>query len=403
MHAFGLDPNTPINTISMDARNLVDELLKNEDSAGCYDFIYEDALNDYSVPYQLTTKEFNDKLAILLGDNGVYMVELIDVFDDSLFLGSFVSTLEKTFPYVYVITKANQPKSTRNTFVVVGAMKQINLDNLEQDYKRKHLDLWLFDESDIESTKQKANYFVLTDDHAPVEIFMAPVVRKNAQEFLANKLLENANELKKQGEFDKAIAKHKMILKIAPLRSARTYNDIIMILIVQGKIQEAVETFREALDFNEKSYFKSNMAPIHFNLGMALKKSGKIEQALARFDSAIAGYRQLLEKNPKSIQSLVWLGDALVERARFAEAAFYFQKAVALDPTIRDNHIKTIRAMAYAGQIDSAIKITEKSIQFFSRRNRKQTAEQLKKLLEMLQFSKLQPQQQKKPNYTKYE
>ena len=44
----------------MDARNYVDELLekqRNGEEIPRYDFIYEDALNDYSIPFQLVTKE----------------------------------------------------------------------------------------------------------------------------------------------------------------------------------------------------------------------------------------------------------------------------------------------------------------------------------------------------------
>ena len=396
MHAFGLDRNTSINTISMDARNHVDELLKNEDSAGCYDFIYEDALNDYSVPYQLTTKEFNDKLAILLGDNGVYMVELIDVFDEALFLGSFVNTLEQTFPYVYVITEAHQPNSARNTFVVVGAMRQLNLDNLEKDYKKTALDLWLFDDSDIGSIKQKANYFVLTDDHAPVENFMAPVVRKSAQEILASRYIGEAGKLQKQGRLDEAITLYKKILKMkntpSPL-SIKAYNDIALILATQGKTQQAVETFRNAIEFNEKSDFKSNMANIHFSLGIALKELGNTEQAMPHFDLAIVQYKKKLEKEPKSFKILVRLGNIFAEKAQFAEAAVYFQKAASIDPTILQNHFNLIRATQFAGQIDIAIEHTNRAIRFFTRHNQAQAVGRLKKLLDTLKFQKFQQSQ----------
>ena len=178
--------------------------------------------------------------------------------------------------------------------------------------------------------------------------------------------------------------------------SIKAYNNIALILAAQGKTQQAVETFREALEFNEKSDFKSNMANINLSLGIALKRLGRTEQAMAHFDLAIEQYKKFLEKDPESIKILTRLGNALAERARFAEATHYFQRAVALNPAILENHVKTIQAMQFAGRLDSAIEITKNSIQFFSLRNQKQPAEQLKKLLEMLQFRKLQQQQQKK-------
>ena len=65
MAAFELDPKTKINTINLDARNYI-EALSQEQIRGQqvrqYDFIYEDALDHYTIPWQLTTKQFNDKI-----------------------------------------------------------------------------------------------------------------------------------------------------------------------------------------------------------------------------------------------------------------------------------------------------------------------------------------------------
>src|SRR3990172_5866763 len=79
MEAFGLEPTSGINTISLDARNYMDELvaaMRSNQEQKRYDFIYEDALNHYSVPFQLTTREFNEKIARTLTDDGIYMIEL---------------------------------------------------------------------------------------------------------------------------------------------------------------------------------------------------------------------------------------------------------------------------------------------------------------------------------------
>lgn len=89
--AFGLDPQTTINTISLDARNYVNELIERKsrgEKIKSYDFVYEDALNDYSIPYQLTTRQFNEKIANILTPDGIYIIELIDIFDSGLFLGN---------------------------------------------------------------------------------------------------------------------------------------------------------------------------------------------------------------------------------------------------------------------------------------------------------------------------
>jgi len=397
--AFGLARDTSIRTYTMDARNYVDELLRREKNTGQttrYDFIYEDALNDYSIPFQLTTKEFNDKLARLLTDDGVYMVELIDVFDSGLFLGAFVSTLEKTFPYVYVVTEAEQPRSVRNTYVIVAAMQQLNLENLGHYYKQAALDLWIFSDDDIEQVKEKVQHVVLTDDYAPVENLLAPVVRKSATEMLANRYLEEAEELKKQGRLGEAIARYKKVLQTNPTMSIKAYNDIALILAQQGKLEEAVQSLREALAYNEKSDFKENMANIHYSLSTALKRLGRLKEASGEFDAAVREFHQQLAKTPDSVKTLINLGDLLAENERFAEAARYFQQAVNLNPTILPNHFKVIQALELAGQFDGAIQATQMAVRFFSGHNQKQAAAQLQQYLELLEFKKSKHEKQLK-------
>ena len=46
-----------------------------------YDLIFGDAFNDFSVPWHLTTREFNEKIAKMLGPDGVYMINIIDVYE----------------------------------------------------------------------------------------------------------------------------------------------------------------------------------------------------------------------------------------------------------------------------------------------------------------------------------
>ena len=167
IQAFGLERDTSIRTFTMDARNYADALLEQELKSGLktrYDFIYGDALNDYSIPYQLTTWEFNDKIAQLLTNDGVYMVNVIDIFDSGLFLGAIINTLEKTFPYVYVVTRGDLPRAARSTFVVIAAKQILDIDNLCAQYQRKSQNLWHLSESDMQALREKMGGRVLTDD-----------------------------------------------------------------------------------------------------------------------------------------------------------------------------------------------------------------------------------------------
>lgn len=87
---MGLAPDgqSAVNTLIGDARNVVDDLLNenknrvaNGDAPFHYDFVYGDAFNDFSVPWHLTTLEFNEKVKALLNpESGVYLINVIDAW-----------------------------------------------------------------------------------------------------------------------------------------------------------------------------------------------------------------------------------------------------------------------------------------------------------------------------------
>ena len=76
MMATGLPQDTKIETYLGDARQFVE---LHQDTKK-YDLIFGDAFNDFSVPWHLTTREFNDKIKKMLTPDGVYMINIIDVY-----------------------------------------------------------------------------------------------------------------------------------------------------------------------------------------------------------------------------------------------------------------------------------------------------------------------------------
>ena len=75
--ATGLPRDTPIKTYWGDARQFVE---LNQDVKQ-YDLVFGDAFNDFSVPWHLTTREFNEKIKKMLTPNGVYMINIIDAYE----------------------------------------------------------------------------------------------------------------------------------------------------------------------------------------------------------------------------------------------------------------------------------------------------------------------------------
>lgn len=77
---------TIVTTIG-DARKVVDDKLREnrarvakQEPPVTYDFIYGDAFNDFSVPWHLTTLEFQQKLKELLTPRGIVQMNLIDIY-----------------------------------------------------------------------------------------------------------------------------------------------------------------------------------------------------------------------------------------------------------------------------------------------------------------------------------
>jgi spermidine synthase/Tfp pilus assembly protein PilF len=390
--AFGLDRNTSINTFTMDARNYVDELLQKKRTDGQiprYDFVYEDAFSDYSVPYQLTTKEFNDKITQILTDDGVYMINLIDIYDSGLFLGAAVKTLQQTFPCVYVVVE-KKPLSQRNTFIIIAAKQKIGLENLDSEKSVAGMNLWILNDSEIETLKTKARGVVLTDDYVPVENMLAPVVRQSAVSSLPGKYLERALKLESQGKLNECVATYKELIKAnpTPTMSIMAYNNMGQILARHGKWQQAIDAAKSAIEYNQKAKVKHSMSDMYFNISLASKKLGRDKDASEYMSKAIEAYLEDLAQEPNSVKTLRNLGSALAEIDRFSEATEYLQRAIDIGPLEVENHLTFATVLSTQNRYDDAIAVIKKAIPLFSDARNEQAVIELQRYLWSIEDSK---------------
>ena len=177
--AFGLEPDPQMKIYNLDARNHVDDLLLRQERGehvGNFDLVYGDAFSHYSPPFHLTTHEFNEKVRKLMSDEGVFLANVIDIYRSAKFLGAMVNTLERTFPHVYVFcTSLGGPsdEDARDTFVVVGSTRLLDLESLDYD----QYSAALLEPRHLDVIRKRSNQLVLTDDYAPVDNLLAPVIR----------------------------------------------------------------------------------------------------------------------------------------------------------------------------------------------------------------------------------
>ena len=226
--ATGLPRNTKIQTYWGDARQFVE---LHQDTKK-YDIVFGDAFNDFSVPWHLTTREFNEKIKKMLTPNGVYMINIIDAYmsdaeaenraesqigevakakakdrstDDvdldpaeqerirkevkaeayryGGFVGAWTRTARLTFDHVYIFGTDSVPGSgDRETFVVVASNQELDLNDLGRRvddpkfYKGKRRTTPKpFGPADEQAIERRSRKIVLTDDYAPVDNLLAPV------------------------------------------------------------------------------------------------------------------------------------------------------------------------------------------------------------------------------------
>jgi len=171
--ALGLRRDTPIRTFLLDARNAVDDLPADRR----YDLIYGDAFNDLSVPQHLVTLSFTQTLGRHLAPGGAYLINVIDKFGSGLFLCAVTNTLARVFPHVLIFTSGQYGVTGgRDTFVVVGSRVAVDISNWEAGHTSGRPGSALSRDA-MDTLRRQCGGRVLTDDDAPVENLLLPVIR----------------------------------------------------------------------------------------------------------------------------------------------------------------------------------------------------------------------------------
>jgi spermidine synthase len=169
---LGLSRTSRIRSFNEDARTFLIEWTDPQQ----YDVVFGDAFNDLSVPYHLTTAEFNQIIAKRLKADGIYLVNVIDRFEDGEFLKAYVNALRTAFPHVYVFGRgtAFQPFD-RNTYVLMASRKPLDRASLsaatsdaEEIARTTPLE-----EDRLNAYVRSGRALTLTDDFAPVDQLLA--------------------------------------------------------------------------------------------------------------------------------------------------------------------------------------------------------------------------------------
>jgi len=173
---LGLRQDTTIATYNEDARMFMAEEPRQK-----YDLITGDAFNDYSVPYHLTTREFNERVHAWLPEDGLYLVNLIDGPRRD-FVRAYTNTLRQTFKHVYVVPAVRGwRESPRVTFVLIATDSPLDLaafESIDAGDGERFLARQVLSQADTDALLAEGRVALLTDQYAPVDQMLAPVFRQ---------------------------------------------------------------------------------------------------------------------------------------------------------------------------------------------------------------------------------
>jgi len=316
---FGIPENHGMDVHNMDARNRMTSIVQAK-RAGVnippYDLVVGDSFNDFSVPSHLTTREFAQDVNEILGDNGIYMINMIDVYDPGLFLGAMVNTLRQVFPHVYVFN-SGAPPNVRDTFVLICSRTPRDLSGIVEGVQHIYPYVGeVLTQAALDTLVERSGTLTLTDDHAPTELLLRHVVRRP---FGTDGQAAYQDSLTKRAHGETAAAMELLEKAIESHPSwAKPRTQLADLLYATGDTQGAIAQYRAAMATS------ADPAEMHFQVASILINTGQRAAGLAEMETAIA-------KRSDHYQALEALGALMLEDGKVDEAIAYLERAAILD------------------------------------------------------------------------
>ena len=125
-------------------------------------------------------------------------------------------------------------------------------------------------------------------------------------------------------------------------RCAEWHDDLGLVLERQGKAQEAIDQYEQALRL------EPDFVQAHTNLGAALKRQGKVREAIGQYEQAV-------RVEPGDIGAHYDLGNALLQAGMPQEAIGHYEQALRLKPDNAAVHNNLAVALMGRGRLREAI------------------------------------------------
>jgi spermidine synthase len=171
---LGMPKDTKIRTFNEDGRWYVMNCTEQ------YDVVFIDAYNDLSIPYHLTTREFAELLRKVLKPGGVVLTNIIDNFQQGIFLSSYMKTLGEVFgkDNVHLISISPHFEGVRiATFIVMTGNGPIDIGGFSAFMKKNRHGgaSSVVPRELIAKLFERPGSMILSDNHVPVDNLIAPI------------------------------------------------------------------------------------------------------------------------------------------------------------------------------------------------------------------------------------
>jgi tetratricopeptide (TPR) repeat protein len=154
------------------------------------------------------------------------------------------------------------------------------------------------------------------------------------------RLLKQANQLKRVGKLDEAIALYHQVIEINP-HFAWAYHNLGDALVKLGNLDEAVTCYSEGLKINP------NSAWLFYSLGAALAQQGDLEASGEYLQKAI-------KIKPDCYKFYNSLGQVLTQQKHLDEALANYNKAIELNSKATDAYLGCCKVFICKGEINKA-------------------------------------------------
>ncbi|MEH1842754.1 MAG: tetratricopeptide repeat protein [Nostoc sp.] len=172
-------------------------------------------------------------------------------------------------------------------------------------------------------------------------------------------LFQQGNAAETVGNNSQAETIWRQVLQLEP-NNGKAYNNLGNALRRQEKLEEALAAHQKALEINKndaEAYVGiRNVAIAYYNLGIVLYKQNKLVDAVAAF-------QKVIQLNPKDAYAYYNLGKALLFQNKLVDAVAAFQKAIQLDPNNVTAYINLGTALYKQKKLVDAVAAFQKAIE----------------------------------------